>query len=241
VSKERWYVQSCFGFLSGPDPPLIIGGQAVNLWALTFSGSLPQLRELRPFVSRDLDIVGDRELVGKIAAATGFKHTFSGRRSATLVVGYLKGKDPNGDEILIEVLHGVNGLNPSEIQKHRVFLELDGKKYLTLDPPALLKAKIANANELNQASRQDVHHVRILTHCVAGYLHREHEGAAAGSMSQRDLVKLLQFVRSTVTEEAGQRIAKRHGIDFALCFPEAVRDSKLAKVEKFVRHHLAQL
>jgi hypothetical protein len=44
--------------LATKEPLLLVGGQAVNLWALY---SEAHTAELAPFVSRDVDVLGDRE------------------------------------------------------------------------------------------------------------------------------------------------------------------------------------
>ncbi len=53
--------------LATPEPRLLVGGQAVNLWALYYED---RTRDLAPFVSRDADVLGDRstlELLGELA------------------------------------------------------------------------------------------------------------------------------------------------------------------------------
>ena len=39
---------------------VVVGGQAVNLWATKYSVRSPQLREMLPFASEDLDFYGGR-------------------------------------------------------------------------------------------------------------------------------------------------------------------------------------
>ena len=46
------------GLLATKEPVLLVGGQAVNLWALYYHS---HTAELAPFVSRDVDVLGDRE------------------------------------------------------------------------------------------------------------------------------------------------------------------------------------
>jgi hypothetical protein len=47
-------------------PALIVGGQAVNLWALYFSEEESELTGLGPFVSKDLDFLADQETVRQL-------------------------------------------------------------------------------------------------------------------------------------------------------------------------------
>jgi hypothetical protein len=44
--------------LATTEPVLLVGGQAVNLWALYHQDCTKQLA---PFVSRDVDVLGDRQ------------------------------------------------------------------------------------------------------------------------------------------------------------------------------------
>lgn len=48
--------------LTDPTHPLIVGGQAVNLWAEIYSPSEPELGPFAPFTSKDADIHDDRAL-----------------------------------------------------------------------------------------------------------------------------------------------------------------------------------
>jgi hypothetical protein len=53
--------------LAMKEPVLLVGGQAVNLWALYYEA---RTIELAPFVSRDVDVLGGRETLealGKLA------------------------------------------------------------------------------------------------------------------------------------------------------------------------------
>jgi len=53
--------------LATKEPVLLVGGQAVNLWALYYEA---RTADLAPFVSRDVDVLGDRatlEALGKLA------------------------------------------------------------------------------------------------------------------------------------------------------------------------------
>ena len=46
--------------LTDPAHPLIVGGQAVNLWAEIYAASEPTLHQFEPFTSKDADIHGKR-------------------------------------------------------------------------------------------------------------------------------------------------------------------------------------
>ncbi|MEY2880478.1 MAG: hypothetical protein RLZZ15_2858, partial [Verrucomicrobiota bacterium] len=53
--------------LSTGDLPLIVGGQAINIWAESYAGRVAGLEGFLPFTSRDADIHGSRAQAEAIA------------------------------------------------------------------------------------------------------------------------------------------------------------------------------
>jgi hypothetical protein len=51
-------------------PFIIVGGQAVNIWAAYYLPREPQLQIYLPFTSKDLDLVGTKNDAQRVAAAT---------------------------------------------------------------------------------------------------------------------------------------------------------------------------
>ena len=69
--------------------PLLIGGQAVNLWALAFLPRSPSLAALAPFLSKDCDLYGGTETLIRLAKQSGWQLEFGPKGQASPVVGYL--------------------------------------------------------------------------------------------------------------------------------------------------------
>lgn len=59
--------------LATPEPVLLAGDQAINLWALYNDD---RTQQLAPFVSRDVDILGDRQTLTDLANTIGTKPQF---------------------------------------------------------------------------------------------------------------------------------------------------------------------
>jgi len=79
--------------LATKEPLLLVGGQAVNLWALYYHS---QTAELAPFVSRDVEVLGDRETLTALGRVTGAKPQFFSVKPPTHAVGVLIAKDSQG-------------------------------------------------------------------------------------------------------------------------------------------------
>ena len=62
--------------LADPSRPLIVGGQAVNIWAEIYVPAEPALKEFAPFTSHDADIHGDRALAEMLHRRTGWSCRF---------------------------------------------------------------------------------------------------------------------------------------------------------------------
>lgn len=119
LSSGRYGPESFVRVLTAEDPPpVVIGGQAVNLWALWAlerhdheypRSRLAELDRLAPFTSRDCDVLGDRELLHRLAAKSGWPATVF-PHGASRAVGYLVSPDDQG--LMVEILHSVRGLGP---------------------------------------------------------------------------------------------------------------------------------
>jgi len=87
-------------YLATDEPLLIVGGQAINLWAIYYSGVAD---EYAPFVSRDIDVLGDRETLRAIAQKVGLKPNFFPLKPPSNEVGYVAPTDQENEPILAEI------------------------------------------------------------------------------------------------------------------------------------------
>src|SRR3954470_3977647 len=100
--------------LAAPEPLLLVGGQAVNLWALYYAD---RTRDLAPFVSRDADVLGDRETLDLLGKLAGTKPQFFPRKPPTNEVGVVIASDSTGAPLLIEVLRHIRGATNAELRE----------------------------------------------------------------------------------------------------------------------------
>ena len=74
--SEQYAPAAFSAVLTDPSYPLIVGGQAVNLWAEIYASSEPTLQQFEPFTSKDADIHGDRALAEILHRRSGWTCQF---------------------------------------------------------------------------------------------------------------------------------------------------------------------
>lgn len=127
--------------LTLPESPLLVGGQAVNVWAEHFASKDLRLEAYRPFISKDADIFGDRAVAERIAAATGWKLKYYGE-PRTIAVGLLTKEISGKEPLLVEVIRSVNGLTSKDLADSDLVELRPGQVYRIPSPIVLLKAKL---------------------------------------------------------------------------------------------------
>jgi hypothetical protein len=213
---------------------LLVGGQAVNLWALYYHS---QTAELAPFVSRDVEVLGDRETLTALGRVTGAKPQFFSVKPPTHAVGVLIAKDSQGLPLLIEVLRDVHGVSNEELREPVYTVALGDVQVQVPSPIAILPAKIANVADLAQSGRQDARHVLILARLLPAYLRDLQRAALAGEMPERRLIDYLERLLGVVTLAKAKKVLKSLKIDPAGFFA-GLGDQRLPKQAAFLEKRL---
>jgi hypothetical protein len=222
--------------LETKEPMLLVGGQAVNLWALYYRD---RTSDLAPFVSRDTDVLGDRETLTELGKLLGVKPRFFPLRPPSNEVGVVIAKDSEGMPLLIEVLRNVMGVTNEELRE-LVYKIAVGEKPVLVQIPgpiALLKAKIANVATIDQAGRQDARHVVILTRILPAYLGDLQAAVISGELSERKLLEFLEKLVAIVTDESARGIFARMRLNRAILFSE-LSGERLPKLGGFLGNRL---
>lgn len=222
------------GLLATKEPVLLVGGQAVNLWALYYQS---HTAELAPFVSRDVDVLGDRETLTALGQVAGAKPQFFPVKPPTNEVGVVIAKDSHGLPLLIEVLRYVHGVSNKELREPVYTVALGDVRVQVPSPIALLQAKIANVADLAQSGRQDARHVLILARLLPAYLRDLRRAAVAGGMSERQLIDYLERLLGVVTTTKAKKVLETLKINPSGLFA-GLGDQKLPKLAAFLEKHL---
>jgi hypothetical protein len=224
--------------LATKDPVLLVGGQAVNLWALYYRD---RTNDLAPFVSRDADVLGDRETLSALAKLAGAKPQFFPLRPPSNEVGVVIGRDANGAPMLIEVLRHVHGISNEELREPVYTMAL-GENRVRVQVPgpiALLQAQIANFVDLNQTARQDARHLDILSRLMPAYLADLRGSVADRRMEERKLIQFLEQLLAVITTRNGLAAFANLRIDAGALFA-GLNPDKLPKLRAFLEKRLPQ-
>lgn len=126
--------QTLLKLTAGPDS-VVVGGQAVSLWAAKFGLLRPDVA-----LTRDLDLLGMAENVDDAAqairaAGMTVRAYLPALEDITPISGKLSVDVPRLKEpVEIDFLHQVDGLNASDIQERALSLVIDGVELQVLHP-----------------------------------------------------------------------------------------------------------
>ncbi|HAP39910.1 MAG TPA: hypothetical protein DCQ94_09140 [Nitrospira sp.] len=220
--------------LASEEPVLLVGGQAVNLWALYYD---KRTAPLAPFVSRDVDVLGDRETLAALGKLAGVKPQFFPLKPPTNEIGVVIAQDAVGQPLLIEVLRSVHGVTNAALRDPVYTLAVGTTHVQVPGPIALMQAKLANVADLAQSGRQDARHVTILAHVLPAYLEDLQVAVLAGRTPERKLIELVEQLLAVVTTAKARRVLRALQIDPPALFA-GLGHTKLPKLRKFLTERL---
>ncbi|MET0262310.1 MAG: hypothetical protein ABW223_05390 [Rariglobus sp.] len=225
--------------LATPEPVLLVGGQAINLWALYYEN---RTRNLAPFVSRDVDILGDRQTLTELAKVVGAKPQFFPLKPPTNEIGVVIAHDGTGQPLLVEVLRTVHGVTNEELHASAFTMAIGANQVRVQvpEPIALLKAKIANVSDIAQNGRQDGRHVVILVQLMPAFLTDLISATTQGRITERDLVDRLESLLATITCAKGRKVLTSLRLEPKHLFQE-LNVGSLSKVSAFLEKRLPRI
>jgi len=218
-------------FMQSEDPILLVGGHAVNVWALSYHDrATAEIAPHEPLTSSDMDIYATRNALLWLGRELGGDVRFADPRE--IVLGAME-IDVGGRPFLLEALRSIKGVSVEELTEFRALVEVAGSEILVPLPHVLLKAKLSNALELDQGDRQDVKHVKLLAVVLREYL-----------IDLLDMVKpeferqVLGIIREAVAvamSSYAARFGKAYGIEFVGFLPLERMASSTPKIASFAK------
>lgn len=221
-------------------PHIIIGGQAVNYWAETFIESETELSTYIPFLSKDIDFIGNRDDVSRLAREFGVPARFPHKKLRTAFAGGISVNLREGSTS-IEFLRVIPGVSPTTIEKWAVTSTHKGKLVRIVDPISLLICKINLALTVSQSGRQDGRHALILGICTRAFLRESLKGVENGELPVRGWLGAVERVLKFSESKLGRKAIRKLGIDWQTVLPQSqISESRNEVVVRFREKRLPQ-
>jgi hypothetical protein len=193
---------------------LLVGGQALALWADRLTVELP--RELVPVVTADADFIGDPALAKELGRRLGWKTWLPSLDDATPQTGKVTHRLKNGGVKQVDFLSGVVGLTTKDIVRRAVELDVPELGLIrVIHPIDLLDSRIQNLHLLpEKRTRAGIAQASLAVDVGRAFI-RE----LIGRRGERAGLKLLERVVAIAEDIAALRVFLLHGIDPLLAVP----------------------
>lgn len=218
-------------FNRSEEPILLIGGHAVNVWALSYyDRAESEIVPHEPLTSSDIDIYATRNALLWLGQELGGDVRFAGPRE--IVLGAME-IDVGGRPLLLEALRSVKGVSDAELVEARALVDVAGNEILVPLPHVLLKAKLSNALELDQNNRQDIKHVKLLAVVLREYLVDLLDTATPEI--ERDLLRIIREAVAVAMSAGAKRFEEVYGLGFVDFLPIVEMESSMPKIASFAK------
>jgi hypothetical protein len=216
----------------GDPAPLVVGGQAINLWAINYLVSQVAKAGLG---SKDLDIIAGEQVIAYLKNLPGWVYRPNKARNwLDSRIGFLYGSSSDGRKLSVEILHSVNGLDESDLAA-AAFIKSEGVTYRVLDPIAMLKAKAANLRDIDQAGpppRNDREHLHMISHCVPLFLREIHSAAVEDVSKEKEVLAVISRAFKTLQNRDIASTLIKEGIEPGALIPQEFAESELPRIRK---------
>lgn len=234
-----------YRIIAGSDArPTIVGGQAVNLWAITFLEPNDVVLSTK-YASEDLDVLSSPKV---LAYLKSLEPNWRVDRIPFWAFG--DGRDaiarsftPDNRRLLVEVIKSVHGLDEDELNSVEE-LDYGGVAYRVLDPIVLLKAKAANVRDLDQSGppeRHDRAHLQLIARCWPLYLSHIHKIALDDPAKQNTAARIFSRAFAVLQHHPTARTLSAEGIDRFALMPPIGAESPVEKIRNAYRWQLPRL
>jgi hypothetical protein len=218
-------------------PYLLIGGQAVNYWAERYLPVEPQLESLQPFTSEDIDFKGGAGDVQRIARQLALAPGYPPKVQMTALAGTIPFQigDLKSNIEVVRRLPGVSG----SVEALAIQAKWNGKMIRVLDPISLLACKLALVATVEQKTRHDVPHLKILLPCVRAFLNEFLQQVESHEIPARHWLGAANQVLKLTTNHRARKITTKHQIKWMEILPlTAIAKCQDEKIRRFHEQQL---
>ena len=215
-------------------PFVIVGGQAVNLWASKYEKRIKGLTSMRPFTSLDLDLYTDSQnAVSKTAKALHCRHFLGDAGSPDIVLGGLWLRSHGNDELLVQFLNGTIGIKKPE----RIFetsqdyqWEEENLTFPVMHPVLTLESKLRCIYALDQRGRNDLRHLRMAIKYLRCFIE---DGVFEGD--SKSVLGMIKQVKRICLSTEGVRCCHDYNLKIENSLPiGSISKSREPKLRRFI-------
>ncbi|MDF1693509.1 MAG: hypothetical protein P1U47_14105 [Zhongshania sp.] len=218
---------------------VLIGGQALYLWASHYLIDEMTLEEFAHVTSFDLDFLGKKAAIEQCAEAWGGTFKLPGFEDFTPQSGKIALEDEDGDPVSIDFLGQVDGISNGDLDKGLDLIPLSyGGQVVDvplLSPPLCLQARIHNSLHRGYSNeRYDREIVRVGLAIKATRYYISDLLTARGA---KPGLKILKYLKKIMMSQDARRLYRDHGISVldAIPFqhpvwPEAFREQEYPRL-----------
>ena len=237
--KSPQEIKSILKLIPNDSETVLVGGHAINLWAIAYRDDIPELENYLPFSSEDLDFLGGKieavELQERLGGTLTFPESFSPSPNTAILTTQI-GKD----KLRIDFLGNVFGLDTEQVASSAIAFEsekLEGVRIKVLNPILCLGGKLRSYTGLPQDGRQDKKHLQI-----AILIARQYTKKVCLFNQPRDGLRLVEHLAKLAKSEAGLKVWQQDRIDLLQTIPqETITLLEKEKWQKFKQIRLPQI
>lgn len=194
--------------LAGVDV-ILVGGQAINVWATRYQARAAELKSEGPFTSKDIDLWGDERAVRECASRLprGQPLFPDPDQHVHINSGIVRFVDAKGYTRELDVLEQLLGVDPKELKKTCVEIDVGGQHLRIMHPVLCMEGRVA----LVLRGRSDDHtlkQMRASVVCAREFLRETFDPARS-----RDVLDWNERIFEFARRREGRNLMRQHKID----------------------------
>lgn len=187
---------------------ILVGGQALSTWLMHFG-----IDETSLATTVDIDFIGTRADVKRIARGIGGKDIYPHEKALTALVGQVRLPLSERHHLHVDVMFRVfGGLSTESIAGRAVRLDRSGRAIRVLHPMDVLQGRLENVYGIQQ--KQDAHGIeqlRMAIDMVKVFL----QVTRANSGDDRPVLRHINRIEEMAMMDAGRKVAERFSMHVA--------------------------
>lgn len=225
--------------------PIVVGGQAVNLWIDYYSKEGACLAV--PIASKDIDVVGDVELAAECALALKARCRRVNRVREAVPINAIVFVGDEKDGLKIDFQDGSDPNPPKEIEVHAVPLPTEWGKVRVMHPLHCVKSRIYNVLEIRHKGKlkYDNTHGRAQMHAAMRVFRHFTEELVAIDDGPRKVLKLYEDLFKFAKGPLGTKLWDSKRIDVFDCIqplttlPKEFQETRYPQMRKSLNREKA--